>query len=330
MEYQSTFRNRLIYIFSIPYDDHAGCLKIGETTAPDDFRLAPNSHELNAAARERIAEYTRTAGIRYDLLHTELTLFVSDGHFKNFNDKQVHSILERSGIKKKVFDIDGTADEWYCCDLETARAAIAAAKGGEKSLHPSQITNSHTPITLRPEQQDAIARTKRVLKKSNAMLWNAKMRMGKTLTSLQVVKEMQLHRTIIVTHRPVVDAGWYEDFGKIFYESDSQWNYGSRNKGEPSIKKLECSGKHYVYFASLQDLRGSTRVGGNIVKHDDIFDTPWDLIIIDEAHEGTQTSLGQAVQDVLTHEHTKVLSLSGTPFNLMRNMTFSRFSPGTM
>ena len=151
------------------------------------------------------------------------------------------------------------------------------------------------------------------------MLWNAKMRMGKTLTSLEVVKRIKFHRTIIVTHRPVVDEGWFEDFGKIFYEDDTPWLYGSRNKGVQSVKALEKSKKNYIYFASMQDLRGSKRVGGNFDKNDDIFDTNWDLLIIDEAHEGTQTELGQRVQDEIIKDNTKVLHLSGTPFNLLGN-----------
>lgn len=49
----------------------------------------------------------------------------------------------------------------------------------------------------------------------------------------------------------------------------------------------------------------------------DILKTDWDLIIIDEAHEGTLTSLGKGViQDFLKKEKTKMLYLSGTPFNL--------------
>ena len=40
-------------------------------------------------------------------------------------------------------------------------------------------------------------------------------------------------------------------------------------------------------------------------------------IIVDEAHEGTQTELGKAVMAELVKDDTKVLRLSGTPFNLL-------------
>mgnify|MGYP000152198450 FL=1 len=61
------------------------------------------------------------------------------------------------------------------------------------------------------------------------MLWNAKMRFGKTLSALQEVKDMDFSRTLILTHRPVVDSGWFEDFGKIFYDR-RDFAYGSKNK----------------------------------------------------------------------------------------------------
>lgn len=316
MQYVSTFKNRLIYVFRINDATHLGCVKIGEATAPDGF-FQPNSKELNDAARKRINEYTNTAGVKYELLHTESTAFVEGGQIKSFNDKHVHEILKRSGIRQKDFDIDGKASEWFCCDLETAKKAIEAAKGGKHCLEGHQISTAKNPVLFRPEQKQAIEQTKRVLKKGNKMLWNAKMRMGKTLTSLEVVKQMAFRRTIIVTHRPVVDDGWFEDFGKIFFEKDTQWLYGSRNKGFGPVAELEKSNRNYIYFASMQDLRGSKRVGGDFDKNKDVFDTNWDLLIIDEAHEGTQTELGQKVLDVLTKENTKVLHLSGTPFNLM-------------
>ena len=320
MEYKSTFKNSLIYIFRINDTAHKGCVKIGEATAPDGF-FDPNSKELNDAAKKRINSYTKTAGIKYELLYTEATAYIKNGHWMSFNDKQVHDLLLRSNIKKECFGTN--ANEWFHCDLETAKNAIKAVKNGQSSLTPNQKSEKKSPVDFRPEQQRAIEQTKRVLKNGKKMLWNAKMRMGKTLTSLQVVKEMKFHRTIIVTHRPVVDDGWYNDYNKIFYEDDTQWLYGSKNRGESNFKKLERSGKNFIYFASMQDLRGSKRVGGDFDKNNEIFDTQWDLVIIDEAHEGTQTELGKNVQIQLVKDKTKLLNLSGTPFNLLETEEYN-------
>ena len=320
MRFTSSLKLKLIYVFRINDAAHRGCLKIGEATCEDEnvFGLSPNSKALNEAARKRINQYTQTAGIAYDLLYTELTVY-NRGGLRSFNDKEVHNVLERSGIKKKVFDTVNKANEWFITDLETVKRAIAAVKEGRSSLSSAEVTREYSPIVFRPEQQEAINKTKKQFKKGNQMLWNAKMRFGKTLSALQVVKDMVFQRTLILTHRPVVDAGWFEDFGKIFYDR-KDFAYGSKNNGESYSsleRQAESHGLHYVYFASMQDLRGSELVGGNFDKNNEVFATDWDLIIVDEAHEGTQTELGKAVMGELVKEQTKVLRLSGTPFNLL-------------
>ena len=322
MKYFSSLKLKLIYVFRINDDEHKGCLKIGEATCDDEnvIGLAPNSKPLNEAARKRINQYTQTAGIRYELLHTELTLY-NRGGLRSFNDKEVHAVLERSGVKKKVFDQVNKANEWFITNLDVVKRAIQAVKEGRESLLPVEVAHGRSPIIFRPEQQEAIGKTKKQFKKGNQMLWNAKMRFGKTLSALQVVKDMEFQRTLILTHRPVVDAGWFEDFGKIFYDR-KDFAYGSKNNGESFAcleQRAESSGLHYVYFASMQDLRGSELVGGNFDKNNEVFATDWELIIVDEAHEGTKTELGKAVLGELVKDNTKVLRLSGTPFNLLND-----------
>lgn len=318
--YQS-FHFRLIYVFTINDTKHRGCVKVGETSLGEDvdnpFSLQPSCKELNKAAKARIDVYTKTVGLDDDvqLLYTELTASYSKGKITQFNDKQVHEVLERSGIKRKKI---GSATEWFECGLAEVKEAIKAAKEGRSSINLIDTEKKQQPIIFRPEQLQAIKETKSRFATNNQFLWNAKMRFGKTLTALQVVKEMGYEKTLIITHRPVVDKGWFEDFGKIFFDTPN-YRYGSRNNGETfeSLMFLNKSeGVHFVYFASMQDLRGSDRVGGNFDKNNEIFSTDWDLLIIDEAHEGTKTALGQAVIHEIFHDKTKMLQLSGTPFNL--------------
>lgn len=324
MKYQSSLKAKLIYVFRINDNAHKGCLKIGEATL-DKFTsldLKPNCHELNQAAKARISQYTKTASIDYDLLHTELTFYIKDGSIGAFNDKEVHDVLRRSGIKRHDFSTENQGKEWFEVDLSTVMKAIEAVKKGQSALHGSQITKDKNPIAFRPEQKEAIKKTvKKFQKTGSHMLWNAKMRFGKTLSSLQVIKECGFHRTMILTHRPVVDAGWFEDFNKIFIEDNNVYRYGSKNNGF-TFKDLERDSVrhkewHYVYFASMQDLRGSSEVGGKFDKNDEIFKVQWDCLIIDEAHEGTRTDLGQNVIESLKKKHTCVLNLSGTPFNML-------------
>lgn len=318
--FESSLKPRLIYVFAIADNQHEGSLKIGETTLADNIDPAsttPNSEDLNKAAKERIDQYTKTAGISYELLYTELTLYIRGGRICSFNDKQVHNVLERSGVKRKEFK---GATEWYSCDLETVKRAITAIKEGKESLGAGEVTHTENPIILRPEQKTAVEQTLKQFRKGNQMLWNAKMRFGKTLCALRVAKEMKAVRTIIITHRPVVDSSWFEDFRKTFYDQP-EWHYGSHNKGESftSLQQLTSQGKKYVYFASMQDMRGSKEVGGKFDKNNEVFSTTWDLVIVDEAHEGTQTELGKAVLEQLIGKKTKTLRLSGTPFNLLDN-----------
>ncbi|RZL69403.1 MAG: DEAD/DEAH box helicase [Pedobacter sp.] len=323
MKFKSSLKLKLIYVFRINDEAHKGCLKIGEATSDNEdiWGLEPNSKPLNRAAKKRISQYTQTAGIAYDLLYTEVSIYAERGIIKAFSDSEVHRVLLRSAIRRKIFDTEHTANEWFVTDLETVKKAIGAVKQGKDSLHASEVSISQNPIAFRPEQKDAIEKTIKQFKKGNEMLWFAKMRFGKTLSALQVVKEHEFHKTLILTHRPVVDKGWFEDFNKIFYDSP-KYSYGSKHQGSKFAaleKASKTNGAKYVYFVSMQDLRGSELVGGNFGKNDEIFGTLWDFIIIDEAHEGTQTELGGNVLEGLKKGNTKILNLSGTPFNLLNN-----------
>ena len=311
---------QVIYVFRILDEEHQGCLKIGMAKLVgediDVTNLPENSPILQKIAKDRIDEYTGTAAVHYELLHSECSLFFKGARLGAFDDHQVHEILMRSGIRKKTFDFTNKAKEWFITDLATVKNAIAAAKDGRKALDVSEVSEGNNPIEFRPEQRKAIDKSvSKFQVPGTKMLWDCKMRFGKTLSALQVVKEMQFHRTLIVTHRPVVDDGWFKDFDKIFYDQP-HYRYGSKNFGY-DIDELLSGEESFVYFASMQDLRGSAEVGGNFDKNQEILSTRWDLLIIDEAHEGTQTKLGQKVLKKLQKKNTCVINLSGTPFNIV-------------
>lgn len=315
---------KLIYVYRInDTPSHKGLLKIGDTTLKDvpasktHKEFPPNCAALKSAAKIRIREQTETAGLFPDteILHTEIAV----DHCGNaFRDHNVHRVLKNAGIYPKHIS---SAREWFPVDLETAKSAIAAVKTGKHFITRNNISSGKNPIEFRPEQKKAIEQTVKKFKSGGKkFLWNAKMRFGKTLSALQVVKEMKFLRTIIVTHRPAVSEGWFEDFDKIFFERNNKYHVGGR--GHASFEDLNAEFKRnqspYVYFASIQDLRGSEAVAGvsGFDKNQDIFKTPWDCIIIDEAHEGTQTDLGAKMLDALKKEKTVSLALSGTPFNV--------------
>ena len=223
-------------------------------------------------------------------------------------------------------------------------------------------------ITLRSEQRDAIDQAKErfckrsgrrgeyqyeVLPEYRQFLWNAKMRFGKTICAMQLMRELDVKRTLIITHRPVVGESWLQAFKQVVGSKSSEpkvkgnsdihktYGFGMRSDDESETvgnyydleKFVETPGNHYAFFVSMQYIRlselvnsktqaknsgaGNTTSVSNEKLKADILKTDWDLIIIDEAHEGTLTSLGKGViQDFLKKEKTKMLYLSGTPFNL--------------
>lgn len=321
-KFSSTFAYKLIYVFRINDKKHKGKLKIGDATihtSKNKVELFNNCNDLNNAAKNRINQYTTTAGIEYELLHTELAI-TNKGYV--FRDKKVHDVLKRSNIKNFYFNTDKKQNEWFVTDLSTVIKAIKAVKQGKYCLSNDNVSFDKNPVIFRPEQEEAIKFAIENFKRNNETLWNAKMRFGKTLSALEVVKREKFKRTIIITHRPVVNDSWYEDFGKIFYEENTEYRYASKTLGE-KLENLLDNDKSFVYFASIQDLRGAKKVGGNFEKDEQIFNTNWDLVVIDEAHEGTKTTLGEkTIQGVVkldTDYTTKVLYLSGTPFNLINN-----------
>lgn len=325
--FQDSFEYKLIYVFEINDKAHSGLVKIGDATLKTDKaidELPADCHDLNQAALQRIKQYTNTAGIIPKLLHTELAVKTcknKDGAVivKAFRDHDIHRVLVNSNIKKKTL-AGSTSKEWFEIDLQTALKAIEAVKKNQPNLGNVDM-DAFVPIVFRPEQEDAIRKTIKQFKDGNRMLWNAKMRFGKTLSALQVIKECKFEKTIIITHRPVVDAGWFEDFKKIFHGMPD-YEYGSKNNGA-TLGFLASQKKKFVYFASIQDLRGSAQVGGKFEKNDEIFDTEWDFVIVDEAHEGTTTVLGDdVIKNIVkedTEHDTKFLALSGTPFNILND-----------
>lgn len=321
--FDNTYSFKLIYVLRVNDEKHKDLLKVGDATLHTDTepaQLTPNCRALNQAARERIRTYTQTIMAQYELLHTELAVRMRGGMPQAFRDGIVHTILRNSGVEIiRHNEGRGRSSDWVKADLSTVLKAIAAAKANRDCLEPGDVTSGQTPIVLRPEQEEAVRKTCKRFERHSRMLWNAKMRFGKTLCALFVVKRMQYKRTLILTHRPVVSDGWFDDFKKVFVPGDKYY-FGSRIRGRGMpFQSLSLSCERYIYFASIQDLRGSSHVGGAIDKNNAIFATDWDCVIIDEAHEGTLTALGRAVTDAVVKKDTRVLRLSGTPFNLLED-----------
>jgi len=53
--------------------------------------------------------------------------------------------------------------------------------------------------------------------------------------------------------------------------------------------QLPSDAEGYIEFVSLQDLKGSLYFGGEFDKLEHVQKLTWDLLIVDEAHEGVDT-----------------------------------------
>lgn len=334
---------KLIYIAKINDDKHDGMLKIGDTefvaTKPINTYL-PNEDVLKKEAEARIRSWSGTAAAGAELVYCEalIRFNTKTQNYETYRDSEVHTVLQHSGYAKQDFDsaLD-SGREWFKVDIPTVLAAIKATKEYRDYLDTSELPEKQI-YDLREEQEEAVKMTRTRFSKKNDMLWHAKMRFGKTITALNLVKQEGYKRTIIITHRPVVEDSWGSDFYHVFSKADKyafitkiqdseillredETDEAIDRENDAKLSQLVAEDRNFVYFASVQDLRGSKLVGGIFEKNKVVFDIDWDFVIIDEAHEGIKTELGQKVIDLLIKENTKRLDLSGTAYNLFDKYT---------
>lgn len=318
----------IVYAWSCPYDDHKGMLKVGQTGRyyPKlDEDISDVSESLRAAAKVRILEDTKTAGIKFNIEYVTLfryEILDEEGSLPNIDD-MVRKVLTNSGFEKAVFEHDA-GREWVKCDVNAVKVAVRAVKENRTALHTEEISDiKHAPkFNFYPHQKDCLEWTKKNFKSHDDLLWEIKPRGGKTVTAIEITRRMGFKKTLVYTSRPDVNHEWKDAFDMIFLSGvgGADWAYGSRSgEGISDFNELmdeAKNGRNVIWFASTQFLRRSDDTSTAEVRKQ-ILDTDWDFIIIDEAHEATLTELGQMVETKAKKEHTKILKLSGTPFNLL-------------
>ena len=318
----------IVYAWSCPYDDHKGMLKVGQTGRyyPKlDEDISDDSESLRTAAKVRILEDTKTAGIKFNIEYVTLfryEILDEEGPLPNIDD-MVRKVLTNSGFEKAVFEHDA-GREWVKCDVNAVKVAVRAVKESRTALYTEEISDiKHAPkFNFYPHQKDCLEWTKKNFKSHDDLLWEIKPRGGKTVTAIEITRRMGFKKTLVYTSRPDVNHEWKDAFDMIFLSGvgGADWAYGSRSgEGISDFNELMAEsrkGRNVIWFASTQFLRRSDDTSTAEVRKQ-ILDTDWDFIIIDEAHEATLTELGQMVETKAKKEHTKILKLSGTPFNLL-------------
>ena len=167
-------------------------------------------------------------------------------------------------------------------------------------------------------------------------MWNAKPRFGKTLTTYDFARQLDAHKVLIVTNRPAIANSWFDDFEKfIAWQTDFAFVSTSDSlKARPVMTRDEflaqtANGKkRLMAFISLQDLKGAISFGGSFNKLKWV--RAWDLLVIDESHEGVDTFKTDIAFENINRNFT--LHLSGTPFKAVAsaNLAKMKFIIGRM
>ena len=303
----------MVYCYSEPNDiSRVGWVKIGYTE-----KKTPQA---------RIREQTHTAGVKTVLEWAENAMY-KDGSGEYFTDHDFHRYLTvEKGVerepKHEFFRIEPTkAKEHF--DSFASRDSLYA-------------DNERYDYTLRDEQEQAVEMTKDYFDGvGNEFLWNAKPRFGKTLTTYDLIRSMGLKKVLVVTNRPSIANAWAEDFMKFVSwrdefcfvsETDSLKNTKGVMSRQDYIAVLNKLGGEnapgMIAFESLQGLKGSKYFGeGKYDKLKWMSDIEFDLLVVDEAHEGVDTLRTEQVFRYIKRKYT--LYLSGTPFKALADGHFN-------
>lgn len=307
----STYREitPLIYSWSTPdIPKYDGWEKIGYTEQDSAAtRIAQQASQLSVAKTQnwsRRAFFTSEAG----------------GTFK---DGDFHAYLRQMGVQR---ELKPERTEWH-------RFGGAAHSSLEyfntftgHDFEDFQATGQDDYI-LRPEQLAAVQQALTVFNTGGTeALWNAKPRFGKTLTTYDLMRRIGARKVLIVTNRPAIANSWFDDFTRfIGHQTTYKFVSDSPSLASRSPMTREQWRKHLandssddpriVEFVSLQDLKGSQYFGGVHKKLKHIADYEWDLLVVDEAHEGVDTMKTDVAFDQIRRSST--LHLSGTPFKAL-------------
>lgn len=270
---------------------------------------------------ERIKEQVRTAAFIEEFKKLWNAPAFFEGNEESFTDKAFHKFLEKKGIERKW----ELGQEWFYFNGEPLKSKDLFDLFRKEKFAALQNDNGKIEYTLRFEQEEAVKKALEYFEKTEKgeFLWNAKPRFGKTLSSYDLTKRLKANKVLIVTNRPAIANSWFDDF-EMFIDAYAFISETSSLKNRATLTREQHIAikpiKPLITFLSLQDLKGSKYFGGNYDKLRWVADLEWDLLIIDEAHEGVDTGRTDAAFDVIKRKNT--LHLSGTPFKALANEKF--------
>jgi superfamily II DNA or RNA helicase len=243
---------------------------------------------------------------------------------ESFIDKTFHKFLIKKGIERKI----NLGEEWFYFNGEPFKSKDLFDLFRKEKFSALQNNNGKSEYTLRYEQEEAVKKALEYFEKNEKgeFLWNAKPRFGKTLASYDLAKRLNASKVLIVTNRPAIANSWFDDY-EMFVDGYAFISETSSLNNRPAITRKQYNDIKSIKppqftFLSLQDLKGSKYFGGNFDKLSWVADLDWDLLIIDEAHEGIDTGRTNAAFDYIKRKNT--LHLSGTPFKQLATEKFEK------
>lgn len=269
---------------------------------------------------ERIQEQTKTADVEYQKLWSAPAKFNQKD--KWFKDRQFHAYLEKyKHIRKQ------TGHEWFYYNGTPTRSWEDYKDYINLDLEQAK---EELTYTLRSEQKRAVEKTLKYAKEhpQGEFLWNAKPRFGKTLTTYDLAQRLEAKTVLVVTNRPAIATSWFDDFERFiawqtdykFISNSSSLKHRAIMSREDYLASLGDEKGAQITFVSLQDLKGAKSFGGVHEKLDWIADLKWDMLVIDESHEGIATLKTDIAFDNIKRKFT--LYLSGTPFKALASGKF--------
>lgn len=298
-----------VYSYTLPDEpENDGSQKIGFT------------EKLNVDDRIREQTHTPAKKHRYEKQWSAPAFFADNT--TDFKDKDFHKFLIKSGIQR----MEELGSEWFFFNGTPMHSKELFDRFRAEGFAALQQSDAKLPYTLRQEQDDAVNLAFDYFKShENAeVLWNAKPRFGKTLASYDLAKRLDAKKVLIVTNRPAIANSWFDDFDTFidgyYFISDTASLSERKSLSREQYNAIESHDKPMITFLSLQDLKGSKYFGGPHDKLRWVADLNWDLLVIDEAHEGVDTGRTDAAFTNVTRLHT--LHLSGTPFKALANNKF--------
>ena len=305
----------MIYAYSTPeIARHNGWVKIGYTEAQTtEKRQKQQSHTVDVILKE---EWKGNA-------------IFEDGTGDIFHDSDFHAYLSKIGVERKP------KTEWFHISGSESQAEFFKFRANRGIVEQHRDT---IPYTLRDEQERAVSMTEDYYHRNpqGEFLWNAKPRFGKTLTTYDFCKRIGAKKILVVTNRPAIATSWYDDYETFIGRSGGYFFVSSVDgvKDRPLVmsyttyeidRKSRSTNRGAVEmglieFVSLQNLKGSLYFGGKDEKLKEIATNQWDVLVIDEAHEGVDTYKTDVAFNQIRRKFT--LHLSGTPFKALANDKF--------